>query len=89
MPTPTMTPEALRERARAILDAEYYPEVDDTPQRLENALVVAFTALVAEARREQREALNKWGRHWETCPGSHPAYCTCGLTAALRAQEQK
>ena len=48
-----MTPEALRERARAILDAEYYPEADDTPQRLENALVVAFTALVAEARAEE------------------------------------
>lgn len=30
------------------------------------------------------DALRVYGRHFETCPGSHPAYCTCGLTEALR-----
>ena len=38
----------------------------------------------AEARvRELEETLQRYGRHWESCPGAHPAYCECGLTAAL------
>jgi hypothetical protein len=30
------------------------------------------------------DALRKWGRHFETCPGSHPAWCTCGLADFMR-----
>ena len=38
----------------------------------------------AEARvRTLEETLQRYGRHWESCPGDHPAYCECGLTAAL------
>jgi hypothetical protein len=72
---------------RAYVEARF--ERDRLREERDRALQTCLDAgvMYGKAMQEQsrlREALEKYGRHWETCPGSHPAYCECGLTAALR-----